>query len=1138
VFDRLAFQTDGAASDVTGVLDMARWPEQLYQVKSRIQFPRMREIFFATSGFDLHGEGDFVGSFHLFKGGRELAGNFYSREAGLDFYRFPDLEGSLIWVPEKFEVTRASSGFNGGRMRFNYLMAPLNVRGQRSRQRFLVDYEEVDLLALTNLLETRGLRINGRATGHNRLEWPTGEFGRREGEGDVVVAPPPGLDVLGPRLPEGAKAAAAWRALELGPFSNHTPLEPVGLGGRLAYRFDGEAIYLAPSEMATVDTYVAFEGATAWGERSNLPFRVTSTNWQESDRLLAGLMTAFGARTPAIPIDGVGRFDGVMVGAFRRPRIEGRFLGDAIRAWGVTWGEVDGDFVVENNYAFVSRALLRDGASRMDVSGQFSLGFPRRDAGEEINARVRVESRPVQDFLAAFDLEDYDIDGIVSGDFHLYGQYTQPFGFGRLAITQGTAYGEPFSEGSAALRFEGAGVRLDGLTVLKGGTTVTGAAYVGWNGTYSFNADGRGMAVDALALAAMERGPAFTGFLDFSATGSGTFDLPRYDVKFGVRDLFYGDEGVGEVSGRLSVRDTVLVYELEAASTRLAASGTGRVALTDTMDAELSFRFTDTSLDPYVRAVQPQFSPFTSAVVSGAVRVVGELYNPDALRVDVEMDEVRLRFFDYELRNAGRLQMHVDRQVLQVDALRLVGEDTELDLLGSVDMTTQELALTANGAANLAVLQGFLPDLRTSGRAEVAARVTGTGESPVVSGTALLSDGRLRHFAIPHALEALNGVVTFNATGVSLDGIRGRVAGGPVQFGGRIGLSGYVLSEFDVTAKGTDMRLRFPEGMRSLVDADLALRGAKQAPVVSGLIEVKSAVWTQRFGTPGGLFDFAASADALPTIQGALAERPEAAVAYDLRLVAPSSLRIENDQARIVASADVNLRGTYDRPIVLGRAEIERGEARFEGRRYLITRGSLDFSNPDRIQPFFDIEAETRVRVPGQTYRVVARMAGTTERLQPEFTSDPPLPPLEILTMLFSDTRPSGDVELAAQQRPNEREQRLLEARATRALTGALSAEVGRVVQETFGVDSFQITPLLSDPYQQSARLSVNPTARVTIGKRISDRIYLTYARSLSSSTRDEIILLEFDQSETLAWVLSQNEDRTYALEVRKRHAF
>jgi autotransporter translocation and assembly factor TamB len=211
---------------------------------------------------------------------------------------------------------------------------------------------------------------------------------------------------------------------------------------------------------------------------------------------------------------------------------------------------------------------------------------------------------------------------------------------------------------------------------------------------------------------------------------------------------------------------------------------------------------------------------------------------------------------------------------------------------------------------------------------------------------------------------------------------------------------------------------------------------------------------------------------------------------------------------------------------------------RFEGRRYVVSRGSLDFANPERVQPFFDVEAETRVRVPGQTYRVTLRVAGTAERLQPEFTSDPPLPSADVLSLLLADTTPTGDVEVASLRSPNRREQELLQARATRALTGALSAEVGKVVQNTFGVDTFQITPLLVDPYQQAVGLSVNPAARVTIGKRLSDRIYLTYARSLSSSERDEIILLEYDQSDTLGWVLSQNEDGTYALEVRKRVTF
>jgi hypothetical protein len=1137
LFDRLDLVTDGAVSHVTGSVDLGRWPEQFYQVKSKVQFPRMRELFFAGQTFDLHGAGDFTGTFRLFKGGRSLVGDFYSPEAGLNDFRFPDLEGSLVWETHRFEVTRASSGFLGGRTAFRYLIAPLGRPGTPARSRFDVDYSSVDLTRLTDLLETRGLRLAGAATGRNRLEWPLGRFAEREGEGDLTVAPPPGVRTLGERLDDDAAAGARDRARATGPFSNHTPREPVALGGALRYAFDGEAIRLEPSVVATEDTWVTFEGATAWGERSKIPFRVTSANWQESDRLLAGIMTAFGPSTRAIPVDGVGRFDGVLLGAFRRPRIEGRFTGAEMRTFGVTWGDVDGDVVIDNAYANVSRAVIRSGTSSIDVSGQFSIGYPRRDGGEEIDARVRVENRTVRDFLTAFDLDDYNVHGSLSTDVHLYGAYTRPFGFGRLAIQQGTAYGEPFAEATAALRFEGTGVRVDGVDVRKAGTVITGAAYVGWNGTYSFNADSRGLAVDTMAVLARESGPGFTGLLDFSASGSGTFDEPRYDVKVGIRDLFFGDEGVGEVSGRLAVRGTLLTYEMEVASTRLAASGTGRVALTDEMDAELSFQVTDTSLDPYVRALQPEFSPFTSAVASGSLQVVGELANPGALRVTALVDRVDLRLFDYELANAAPIKMSLDREVLHVEALRLVGVDTELDLTGTVDLPKRELALTASGAANLAVLQGFVQDLRSSGRAEVSARITGTVQTPVVSGTALVTNGRLRHFAFPHALEALNGIVTYNANGVRLDGLGGRLGGGAVRFGGRIGLSGYRISEYDISAVGTDMQLRFPEGMRSTVDADLALQGPAAAPVVTGQVDVKSATWTSTFDTSGGLLALAGDEAVGPGVEGALAAAG-AALRYDVRIVAPSSLRIENDQARIVASADLDLRGTFERPLVFGRAEIERGEVRFEGRRYLVTRGNLDFTNPERIQPFFDVEAETRVRVPGQTYRVTLRMAGTTERLQPEFTSDPPLPPVEILAMLFSDATPSGDFELAARQNPNEREQRLLEARATRALTGTLSAEVGRVVQEAFGVDSFQITPLLVDPYQQSARLNVNPSARVTIGKRISDRIYLTYARSLSSSTRDEIILLEFDQSDTLAWVLSQNEDRTYALEVRKRFAF
>ncbi len=84
-----------------------------------------------------------------------------------------------------------------------------------------------------------------------------------------------------------------------------------------------------------------FEGRTAYGDASRIQFNVRSADWQESDRLLAGIMTAFGARTGAIPIGGFGTFDGVMLNEFRRPRIEGdvRRRADARVGRGVGLGE-------------------------------------------------------------------------------------------------------------------------------------------------------------------------------------------------------------------------------------------------------------------------------------------------------------------------------------------------------------------------------------------------------------------------------------------------------------------------------------------------------------------------------------------------------------------------------------------------------------------------------------------------------------------------------------------------------------------------------------------------------------------------------------------------------------------------------
>ena len=146
----------------------------------------------------------------------------------------------------------------------------------------------------------------------------------------------------------------------------------------------------------------------------------------------------------------------------------------------------------------------------------------------------------------------------------------------------------------------------------------------------------------------------------------------------------------------------------------------------------------------------------------------------------------------------------------------------------------QRIAVRASGDANLGILQGFFRDVRGSGRAQLVAAVDGPLYEPVFSGSATIVDGRVRHFGLPNSLDAINGAIQFDSRGVRLDDVTAAMGGGRVQFGGRVGFDGYLPGELNVTVRGEDMHLRYPEGVRSTVDADLAVRGNVKAPTLGG----------------------------------------------------------------------------------------------------------------------------------------------------------------------------------------------------------------------------------------------------------------------------------------------------------------
>ena len=304
-FERMTLTTDGAESLITGDADIANWPEMTYQVKSAVDFKRMRELFFANDSYTLSGEGRFNGVFHLFKGGRALTGDLRKRRAGLQIggrdYEFPKLKGKLGWFPDRFEVTDTTTGFLRRRREPELLDSRRSATaGQPANARFDAEWRDVDLAAFSDFLELPGVRLAGRWSGRNLLEWPLGHFRERSGDGDSDV------DAAGRRrVLAGTPASRFASGLDRG--GVHPALGHLPIAGHVTYRYDRDWLEFSDGRFSTPATDVTFSGRTAWGDNSRIPFHVTSADLQESDRVLAGMMTAFGAPTNPITVGGSAR---------------------------------------------------------------------------------------------------------------------------------------------------------------------------------------------------------------------------------------------------------------------------------------------------------------------------------------------------------------------------------------------------------------------------------------------------------------------------------------------------------------------------------------------------------------------------------------------------------------------------------------------------------------------------------------------------------------------------------------------------------------------------------------------------------------------------------------------------------------
>ena len=192
----------------------------------------------------------------------------------------------------------------------------------------------------------------------------------------------------------------------------------------------------------------------------------------------------------------------------------------------------------------------------------------------------------------------------------------------------------------------------------------------------------------------------------------------------------------------------------------------------------------------------------------------------------------------------------------------------------------------------------------------------------------------------------------------------------------------------------------------------------------------------------------------------------------------------------------------------------------------MIQRGVLDFVNPQRLDPLFDIEAFTRIR----SYQVTLRVSGTLERVTPTLTSDPPLSSLQILALLAGQEE--SEVANLTQTQARQGQAQLAAAGAATLAAGRISESMGleREAERLFGLNRFSIDPSL-------LRGAGTTTARVTVGKRLTPDLNVLYSQDLRG-TEERILAVEYTLTDRFSLLLTRTDPGTGKTGTEKGWAF
>ncbi|MEO8595698.1 MAG: translocation/assembly module TamB domain-containing protein [Candidatus Solibacter sp.] len=953
-----------------------------------------------------------------------------------------------------------------------------------------------------------------------------------------------------------SSAALPWDALVFGPLTLEGSLkrgrdlratgqftlapapasEPVH--GQLQLAYDGEhrTVAVGQSTVTLPHTRAEFSGAL----QSELKVRLETTD-------LKDVLPVLGDSAAALPVqltNGSVRFEGSVTGDLDNPRIAGHLRAANVAYSGQRADSLEADIALAADYLRVQNATATQGALRAQFQGSIGLSQWKTADTSPVAGTGSVRNADVTELAAIFQVKNLPVTGILNGSAQVNGTLTTLRAEADLDLSKGTLQEEPFDRFTAHATYANNVLTVANGLLTAGPKQVRLAATLQHQpghfdtGRLRFDIASNVIEVEEIRTLAQAR-PGLRGTLQVTARGQielqpaskTPYRIDELNADVVTTGVELDGQSLGESHLTATSQGQVLRAHIESSVAGSVLKGDGQWRLEGDYPgtADITFSRLDlVRLKPWLSSSGTSEPAQFTGFAEGAIHVEGPAANPRALKAELRIPEFQLGASPgvtdptgaLMIKNSGPIVVRANNSVITVESAHLVGRGTDLNLTGryAIDQKSP-LDARVNGRIDLALLQDFSEDFVSSGSLVTDATVRGTFSDPQINGRISFEHAELNIVDVPNGISEASGTVIFTKDRATIQSLTGETGGGRIDLSGFASYGGGQLV-FRLHARAREVRVRYPEGVSTVADANLNLTGTTDSSMLSGTVTVRRTGINLQSDFSGILARSAEPVQTPSARKGLLG-----GMSFDVQIETSPDIQLQSSLTEnLQAEANLRLRGTASNPAILGRINITQGKLTFFGTKYTLSQGSIAFYNPVKVEPIINIDLETKAR----GIDITLTVSGPITKLSLTPRSDPPLQFSEIVAVLATGRTPTSDPSLLTQQ--SSEPQSWQQMGASALLGSAIANPVAGRLQRFFGVSKLRIDPTLSG-------VENSPQARLTLEQQVTPAITFTYITNVTSSN-PQVIRVEWAFSKQWSAVALREENGLFGLDFFYKRRF